>query len=112
MAGQITIDTVNESATVEFLDDHGDVTNAPNGAVVTFSSDNPAVLTIAPDPVVPYQGDVTPVAVGSANVGATIADANGNPILEPDGVTPFAVASALVTVSPGPAATAELVLSV
>jgi hypothetical protein len=112
MPGSITVDTTNETAVVDFVDDHGNVTSAPAGAVVTFSSDNTAVATIATDPTNPLQGDVTPVAPGTANIGATIADASGNPILEPDGVTPFAVTSVAVTVSPGPAAGADLVLSV
>lgn len=113
MAGAITIDTSNETALVEFIDDHGD-TNAPApaGAVVTFTSDNEAVATVATDATNPLQGDVTPVAEGTANIGATIADASGNPILEPDGVTPFTVASVAVTVGPGAADSATLVLSV
>jgi hypothetical protein len=112
MPGQITVDTTNETATVQFLDDHGDVATPPTGAVVTFTSSDPAVLTIATDPTNPFQGDVTPVAEGTSDVGATIADAAGNPILEPDGVTPFAVTAQTVTVSAGEAATAELTLSV
>lgn len=111
--GQISVDTVGESATIEWVDDRGD-TNAPApaGAVVTFTSDNPAVATVATDATNPLQGDVTPVAEGTANIGATIADASGNPILEPDGVTPFTVASVAVTVGPGAADSATLVLSV
>jgi uncharacterized protein YjdB len=113
MPGSITVDTTNETATVAFVDDKGD-DNAPTpaGAVVTFTSDNEAVATVAADSVNPLQGDVTPVAEGTANIGATIADASGNPILEPDGVTPFTVASVAVTVGPGAADSATLVLSV
>jgi hypothetical protein len=113
MPGSITVDTTNETALVEFVDDKGDVNApAPAGAVVTFTSDNPSVATVATDATNPLQGDVTPVAEGTANIGATIADASGNPILEPDGVTPFTVASVAVTVGPGAADSATLVLSV
>jgi uncharacterized protein YjdB len=112
MAGNISIDTANETATVEFVDAAGNPAATPVGAAVTFTSDNPAVATVAADPANPLQGDVTAVAVGTANIGATIADAAGNPILEPDGVTPFAVGSQAVTVSAGGATGAKLVLSV
>lgn len=111
MPGQITVDTTNATATVSFVDDKGD-TNAPApaGAVVTFTSDNPAVATIATSAGDALVGDITPVAEGSANIGATIADASGNPILEPDGVTPFSVSAAAVTVVAGAAVGAELTL--
>lgn len=112
MPGSITVDTTNETALVEFVDDKGNATSAPAGALVTFASDTPTVATVATDPSNPLQGDVTPVAIGTANLSATIADASGNPILEPDGVTPFAVSPVQVTVSAGPAAGADLVLSV
>jgi hypothetical protein len=118
MPGQITVDTTNETVTLEWVDDKGD-TNAvaptsPDGSpvVVTFTSDNDAVATVVADASSPLQGDITPVAEGSANIGATIADDQGNPVLEPDGVTPFSVASVAVTVGPGAAVGAALVLSV
>lgn len=113
MPGQITVDTTNETVTLEWVDDHGDAdATAPDGAVVTFSSDNPAVATVTTDPSNSLQGDVSLVAEGQANLSATIADASGNPILEPDGVTPFSVAPVQVTVSAGAADSAQLVLSV
>lgn len=111
MPGQITVDTTNETVTLEFQDDHGDTAATPDGAVVAFTSDNPAVATVAVDSANPLQGDITPVTVGTANIGATIADASGAPINEPSG-QPFAVSAVAVTVSPGPAAGAALVLSV
>ena len=112
MPGQITVDTTNETATVQFVDDKGDTNAAaPVGAVVTFTSDNVAVVTVAADPTNPLVANVTPVTEGTANIGATIADASGAPILEPDGVTPFSVAPGAVTVSAGPAGSAQLVLS-
>jgi hypothetical protein len=107
MPGQITVDTTNETATIDFVDDRGDVVTAPAGTVVAFTSDNTAVVDVTNDPSNPFQGDVRVVAAGTANIGATITG-----VFEPDGVTPFTVASVLVTVSPGAAVGAELVLSV
>ena len=118
MPGTITVDTVNEVATVVFVDDKGDTNAAapvsPDGGavVVTFTSDNPGVASVATDASNPLQGDVTPVAEGTCNIGATIADDQGNPVLEPDGVTPFAVTSVAVTVTAGAAVGAALSLSV
>jgi hypothetical protein len=118
MAGQITVDTTNETATVEFVDDKGDTNAAPPaGAVITFTSDNEAVATVAASAANPLVGDVTPVGEGTANIGATIADASGNPIFEPnpDGTpstTPFTVTPDQVTVGPGQAVGTVEILSV
>lgn len=113
MPGQITVDTTNETATLTFVDDRGNATAAPAGAVVTYSSDNPGVVTIANDPANPTQGDVTVVAIGTANLSASLADASGNPLFEADGVTPFpAPAAVAVSVGPGAAVGDTLVLSV
>jgi len=119
MPGTITVDTTNETATVEFLDDHGDTNAAPPVAasgsplVVTFASDNDAVATIATDSANPLQGDVTPVAEGTANLSATLAYADGSPVLEADGVTPFPQpGSVQVTVNAGAAVGDALSLSV
>lgn len=115
MAGQITVDTAagEENATLAFVDDKGDTdAAAPAGAVVTFTSDNPSVATVATNADNALQGDITPVAEGTANIGATIADGSGNPIMEPDGLTPFSVSPVTVTVSAGGATGAELTLSV
>lgn len=107
MPGAITVDTVGETAAVQWLDDKGDTdAAAPAGAFITYTSDNPAAATIDSN------GAITPVAEGTTNIGATIADVNGNPILEPDGVTAFSVATVLVTVSAGAAVGAGLSLSV
>ncbi len=108
MPGAITVDTKNETATLEFVDDKGDKAATPTGATVSFASDNTAVATIAADPANPLQGDVTPVSVGTAAISASITGA-----LEPDGVTPIPnPAPVAVTVSAGAAAGAALVLSV
>lgn len=106
MPGQVTVDTTNETVTLTFYDDKGNVTDAPAGVSVTFTSDNAAVATVASDANNPLQGDITMVAPGTANIGASISGAT-----EPDG-NPFTVSPVLITVSPGPAATAGLVLSV
>jgi hypothetical protein len=119
MPGQITVDTTNETAVVEFLDDHGDTNAAAPVAasgsplVVTFSSDTPTVATIATDSSNPLQGDVTPVGEGTANLSATLAYEDGSPVLEADGVTPFPQPGAVaVTVSAGAAVGDALSLSV
>jgi len=106
MPGQITVDTDNEAATIQFTDDHGDVVPAPDGTVATYSSDNTDVVTVEADPNNPLSVKVTPVAEGSANISVVIsgsADPEGNA---------FVVDPVAVTVSPGPAAEASLVLSV
>lgn len=113
MPGTITVDTTNETVSLQWVDDKGDTDAvAPAGAVVTFTSDNESVATVTVDGSNPLQGDISLVAEGSANIGATIGDADGNPILEPDGVTPFSVEPVAVTVSAGDAVGASLSLSV
>ncbi len=114
MPGTITVDTTNETATLAFVDDKGDTNAAaPAGVVVSFASDNTAVATIAVDASNPLVGDITPVAEGTANISATLANADGSPVLEADGVTPFPVpAPVTVTVTAGAAVGDSLVLSV
>jgi hypothetical protein len=114
MPGAINVDTTNETVTVSFVDDKNDTNAAaPAGVVITFTSDNAAVVTVATDAANPLQGDVTVVAEGTSNLGATLANADGTPLLEADGVTPFpAPATVAVTVSAGAAVGASLVLSV
>lgn len=113
MAGAINVDTLNETVTLEFVDDHGNAADGPTGVVVAFASDNESVVTVAVDSANPMQGDVTVVGIGTANLSATLANADGSPVLEADGVTAFPVpASVAVTVSAGPAVGDSLVLSV
>lgn len=113
MPASISVDTTNEIVTVGFVDDHGDTdAAAPAGVVATFTSDNPAALTVAPDPTNALQGDLTPVAEGTANVGVTLANADGSPLLEADGTTPWAPVDAVaVTVTPGAAVGARLTVT-
>src|ERR1035437_5034317 len=97
MPGVITVDTTNETVVVGFLDDKGNTTAAPAGATVSFTSDNPAVVTVAADATDPLKGDVTVVAEGTANISAALTGA-----LEADGVTPIAnPATVAITVGPG-----------
>lgn len=113
MPGSITVDTTNETVTLQFVDDKGDVATGPDGVVVTFASDNTSVATVATDSANALQGDVTPVGIGTANLSATLANADGSAVLEADGVTPFPTpASVAVTVSAGAAVGDSLVLSV
>lgn len=111
----LTVDTVGKKLQLQFEDDHGDVTGAPDGAIVTFSNDNPAALTLAADPNDPtgLTQTITVVAEGVANLGVKITDASGAPLARknPDGTDagtwtdPSPVA---VTVGAGPAEQAVL----
>lgn len=119
MPGSITVDTTNETVTVEFEDDKGDTdATAPIAAsgaalVVTFVSDNPSVATVNNDAGNTLQGDITPVGEGTANISASLAYADGTPVLEADGQTAFPDPTAVqVTVSAGAAVGDSLVLSV
>ena len=106
MPGAITVDTTNETATVEFVDDRGDVTGVPGGATVVFRSSDEAVVTVAAAADNPLQAQVTPVAIGEADVSVDIqgtVDAAGVPIT---------VDPVHVTVSAGEAVGATLTLSV
>lgn len=108
MPGQITVDTTDETVSIEWLDDKGDTDAAePDGAVVTFTSDNEAVATVDD------AGKITAVGEGVANIGASLTGSDGNPLLEADGTTPFAQPSPVaVTVSAGEAVGDALSLSV
>jgi hypothetical protein len=114
----ITVDTVGATAVLAFLDDHGNAAVVPNGpdgnpAVIAFASDDEGVLTVAIDPANPYQGDLTPVVAGSANISVTVNDAtSGTPVLLADGVTPIAPAAQDVIVAAGAATSATLTVNV
>lgn len=112
MPAGLTIDTTNGLAVLAATDDHGDATSLPTGAVATFASDTDSVLTVgAAEATTDGAGNatisapLTPVALGTANVSlASVTDANGNPLLEIDGVTPIPLPAAVeVTVSAGAA---------
>jgi hypothetical protein len=114
MPGSITVDTTNETATLAFVDDKGDTdAAAPDGVIVTFTSSDETVATVATDATNGLVGDITPVAEGTADIGVTLANADGSPVLEADGTTPFPVPTAVtVTVGAGAAVGDALTLSV
>ena len=108
----LTVDSVNAVAVLSFEDDHGDAVAPPAGALATATSDNTAVLTVGAavagadaNGVANIQFPLAEVAEGTANLSVAATDANGNPLLGPDGVTPIpAPAPVAVTVNPGAAA--------
>lgn len=107
MAGvTIDVDTTNEIATVSFVDDHGDPDAAqPDGTTITFSSDNPAVLGVGPDPGGdPKVGDLSAVAEGDANLSVAITNADGSPWGNP-------VDAVAIHVNPGAAVGAVMTLT-
>lgn len=120
MAGSITIDDTKGAAVLGFVDDHNDPTGPPagdgSGIVVTFSSDNDAVATAGASVAGTdaagngtFDGPLTPVALGTCNIGVTIANASGTPLTLADGVTAFPdIAPAALTVVAGPAAAGQL----
>jgi hypothetical protein len=117
MSGELTVDSAGKSVSVKFLDDKGDTDvappNGPDGATatLTFTSDNPAVATLATDPTNPLQGDITLLAEGTFTPGLEVRDSSNNPIMEADGVTTFDLTGAPQVVGPGAAVTDELVLN-
>lgn len=99
----LSADDQTATAVLTFEDRLDDTTGPPlssdgaTPAVVAYSSDNDAVATVDAT-----SGLLTFVSAGTFNLGATVDDAiTGNPVLEPDGVTPFAPAAINVTVTPG-----------
>lgn len=109
--GTITVDTVGEAASLQFIDDKGDTDAAPptaadgSAAVITFTSSDPAVLTVDDS------GAITVVGEGTALLSCNIEDATGAPILEPDGVTPFTPDPVSLTVMAGAAVGARLAVN-
>jgi hypothetical protein len=114
----LTVDSVNAVAVLAFEDDHGDAVSAPSGALATATSSDTDVLTVgAAVPGTDANGNatitfpLTEVAMGTSSLSVVATDANGNPLLGPDGVTPIPAPAAVeVTVNPG--APAEEVFTV
>lgn len=100
---QITVDTTSEVAALSFIDDRGNPTSQPTGAVIHWASDRPGIVTIGPDNINPLQATLHPVAVGSATVSVTITGADDKPVPKPDGTGDFEVAPATVDVVAGAA---------
>ena len=105
----LTVDSVNAVAILAFEDDHGDAVAPPEGALATATSSDTAVLTVGAavagadaNGVANIQFPLTEVLAGVSTLSVTATDANGNPLLGPDGVTPIpAPAPVAVTVNPG-----------
>jgi hypothetical protein len=105
-AGSITVDTTNETVTLQFVDDKGDATDAPAGSAISFQTSDPNVATVAADPNNQLQGNITPVGVGTVQVSAVVTGANdpsGNPLPNPDPVS--------LNVNPGAPVGERLVLA-
>ena len=105
----LTVDSVNAVAILAFEDDHGDAVAPPEGALATATSSDTAVLTVGAavagadaNGVANIQFPLTEVIAGVSTLSVTATDANGNPLLGPDGITPIpAPAPVDVTVNPG-----------
>jgi hypothetical protein len=105
----LTVDSVNAVAVLSFEDDHQDAVAPPAGALAVATSGDTTVLTVgASVPGVDANGianiqfPLAEVAEGTSSLSVGVTDANGNPLLGPDGVTPIpAPAPVVVTVNPG-----------
>ena len=105
----LTVDSVNAVAILSFEDDHGDAVAPPAGALATATSSDTAVLTVGAavagadaNGVANIQFPLAEVAAGTSSLSVVATDANGSPLLGPDGVTPIpAPAPVVVTVNPG-----------
>jgi hypothetical protein len=105
----LTVDSTNAVAILSFTDDHGDAVGPPAGALATATSSDTAVLTVGAsvagtdaNGIANIQFPLTEVAEGTSSLSVVATDANGNPLLGPDGVTPIpAPDPVLVTVNPG-----------
>jgi hypothetical protein len=105
----LTVDSVNAVAILSFEDDHHDAVAPPAGALATAASSDTAVLTVGAavagagaNGVANIQFPLAEVAAGTSTLTVTATDANGSPLLGPDGVTPIpAPAPVVVTVNPG-----------
>lgn len=100
MPASLSVDDTTGKVLLTWVDDKGDTdAAAPPNARIQFGCDNPAVATVDAD-----SGAILPTAEGSANATVEITDSTtGGPLLEPDGVTPFAPASVSFSVVPGAA---------
>jgi hypothetical protein len=116
----ISVDDTTGNAVLGFEDDKGDATGPPpgdgSGLVVTFASDNSAVATVGTAATstdaagnTTYETPIVPVAEGSFNLSATVANTSGAALTDADGTTAFVQPSPLaVTVTAGQAASGSL----
>jgi hypothetical protein len=104
----ISIDDTTATISVSFVDAHGEPTTAPaDMGTLRFTSDNASVATVAPDPYNPLVGKITPVGVGTANLGIEpLLDRSGvalslpTPTPTPITVVAGAAASVVLTINP------------
>jgi hypothetical protein len=105
---EISMDNTVATITVSFVDSHGEPTRAPAElGTLVFTSDNPSVATVAPDPYNPLVGRITPVAVGSTNLGIDpllnhSGDSISLPMPAPTAITVVAGAAAAVVLTVTP----------
>jgi hypothetical protein len=105
----LTVDSLNSVAVLSFVDHDNEAVAPPAGALAVATSDTPAVMTVGPavagvdaNGVPNIQFALAEVAEGTATLSVATTDANGAPLLGPDGVTPIPdPAPVLVTVHPG-----------
>ena len=105
----LTVDSANAVAILSFEDDHSDAVAPPAGATATATSSDTTILTVGAavagadaNGVANIQFPLAEVAAGTATLSVVSADASGNPLLGPDGVTPIPVPAPVdVTVTPG-----------
>jgi hypothetical protein len=118
-AHMITVDSVNEVATLSFGDRDNDPVAPPAGTIATATSSDTAVMTVgtgvaATDPVsgvAVINFPLAAVAEGTTILSAHATAADGSPLLGPDGTTPIPdPAPVTVTVNPGAAAQERFVV--
>jgi hypothetical protein len=109
----VTVDTTNETITLGFTDRIPEPTAPPaNLGAVSFTSDNPAIATVAVDPNNPLVGDITPTGAGVVNLGiGPLVDTAGAPLLEADGTAFPQPDAQQLTVNPGAAVGDRLTLA-
>lgn len=112
MPSVINVDTLGEKLVLEFTDRTGEVTpdvpfqvDGVTPAIITYGTSDEAVATID------SSGSITPVGAGTVALSVDIANADGSPVLEADGVTPFNPAPVSVEVDPGAAVGARIAVT-
>ena len=109
----LTVDSANAVAVLSFTDDHSDAVAPPAGALAVATSSDTTILTVGAavagadaNGIPNLQFPLAEVAAGTSTLSVTTTDADGNPLLGPDGVTPIPVPDpVVVTVTPGAPAT-------
>lgn len=109
MPSQITVDTVDETIILQWVDDKGNTDAAAptaadgSAAVISFPSSDEAVATAD------ASGAITVVGEGEVAFSLGLASSDGGPIFQRDGVTPFPLPDPVsLTVTAGAAVGARL----